>query len=125
MRTSLRKLFQNPNITYLPLKDMEENTIYEINKIDRVDTKYGESIRCLLNKEYYIYLPKRFLIITKNQMDYLNTTPHILKKVKEVKGLYTLIVKKKKQYVFYNNLYDSTEEEEDDDDHVDEIENTF
>lgn len=110
MRSSLRKLFQNPNITYLPLKDMEENTIYEINKIDRVDTKYGE-----------IYLPKRFLIITKNQMDYLNANPHILKKVKEVNGLYTLIIKKKKQYVFYNNLYDSTEEEDDDD----EIENTF
>lgn len=124
MRASIRKLFQNSNIKYLSLKDMEENSAYEVNKIERVDTKYGESIRCVVNKDYYIYLPKRFLIITKNQMDYLNTTPHILKKVKQVNGLYTLIIKKKKQYVFYNNLQDSTDED-DDDDHYNELEKTF
>ena len=74
METTIKKIFDSYCVkrTILPLKDMENHLEYNITKIEKVNTKYGSKIRCLLDNQYFVYLPELFLALTNDQMEYIN-----------------------------------------------------
>lgn len=61
METHLKTIFKKcQNKTILPINEMVFNHNYQITKMERVQTRFGTKIRCLVESNKYIYLPSIF-----------------------------------------------------------------
>lgn len=68
MDGSFQSPFQGCSIIkYLSIKEMEENSSYEIKKIDRVNAKYWEAVRSILDGGIFEYLPSSLLPFTQKE----------------------------------------------------------
>lgn len=59
MEAKLKAIFKKnqQSKTILPIKEMRFNHLYEITKMERIQTSFGKKIRCLVENNKYIYLP--------------------------------------------------------------------
>jgi len=103
MEGSIKKIFDSYYIkrSILPIKDMENHLEYNLTKIEKVGTKFGSRIRCLLNNQYYVYLPELFLALTQEQMEYING--NLFQIVRRSEKLY-IEFRKNNNCLFYDNL---------------------
>lgn len=61
MEAHLKTIFKkSQNKTILPIKEMVFNQNYKITKMERVQTRFGSKIRCLVDGNHYVYLPGIF-----------------------------------------------------------------
>ena len=108
MEASIKKLFETLSYQHrkiLTIKEMVDNKEYSISMLERIDTKYGSRIRCVLDNEFYFYFPPKYTRLTKEQLDYLNLNQHKLVKRRGIGAdeIGTLaIVKKRNPLSFYN-----------------------
>jgi hypothetical protein len=91
-KSDLKNYLENINIQYVtkeikkvtPLIDIPQNLKYNINNIRKSKTKHGDkliidvSYNCLgMNLEYYVYLPDRYISLSKENIDIFIRNPNI------------------------------------------------
>lgn len=65
--------------SYTKVSDLEINQEYKIIDAEKVETKYGKTIKVILEDGEKLYLPKRFSIIKKSELKYFKNTIIIYK----------------------------------------------
>lgn len=114
MEASIKKFFDSlsHHREVLAIKDMIENKEYTLSNLERINTKYGERIRCVLDGEFNLYLPPKFLIMTQEQMDFLNLEQHkLVKRATKGGSTYITVVKKKLPKHYYDMFANGSDEE--------------